>query len=272
VARQLVLIKGAGDLASGVAFRLHRAGFSVVMTELPQPLVVRRTVAFAEAVYTGTAEVEGIRARRVERLDEVPALLGEAQDQPSVIPVLVDPEAQCLPELQPAVLVDGVMAKRNTGTHIGDAPLVIALGPGFTAGVNCHAVIETNRGHWLGRVYWNGSAQPDTKRPAERGGQSADRVLRAPCDGVVHAHHEIGDWLEPGDLVAEVDGQPVRAKFAGFLRGLIHPGVRVPTGLKIGDVDATVTREQCFTVSDKSLAVGGGVLEAILTQNVKRGA
>jgi xanthine dehydrogenase accessory factor len=260
VVRKLVLIKGAGDLASGVAFRLHRAGFAVVMTELPQPLVVRRAVAFAEAVYAGETQVEGIVARHVERPDEVPALLDQG-----IIPVLVDPEARCLARLRPAVLVDGIMAKHNTGTRIDDAPLVVALGPGFTAGVDCHAVIETHRGHWLGRVYWTGSAQPDTKLPAERGGQAADRVLRAPCEGIVRAYRAIGDRLAEGDLVAEVDSQPVRARFAGILRGLIHPGVRVTAGLKIGDVDAAATHEQCFTVSDKALAIGGGVLEAILS-------
>lgn len=260
ISSTLVLIKGAGDLASGVAFRLHRAGFPVVMTELPQPLVVRRAVAFAEAVYAGETQVEGIVARRAESADQVPALFAQG-----VIPVFVDPEGRLVSVLRPQVLVDGVMAKRNTGTRISDAPLVVALGPGFTAGVDCHAVIETNRGHNLGRVLWKGTAEPDTKEPAPVAGFRAQRVLRAPCDGVLRAHKAIGDWVKAGEVVAQVGDCEIVAPFDGFLRGLIHDGVQVSAGLKVGDVDPRARREHCFTVSDKSLAIGGGVLEAILS-------
>jgi len=258
--KTLVLIKGAGDLASGVAFRLHRAGFPVVMTELPHPLVVRRAVAFAEAVYAGETQVEGIVARRAESADQAPALVAQG-----VIPIFVDPDGRLVSVLRPQVLVDGVMAKRNTGTRISDAPLVIALGPGFTAGVDCHAVIETNRGHYLGRVLWNGTAEPDTKEPAPVAGFRAQRVLRAPCDGVLRARKAIGDWVKAGEVVAQVGHCEIVAPFDGFLRGLIHDGVRVSAGLKVGDVDPRARREHCFTISDKSLAVGGGVLEAILS-------
>ncbi|MDH7486248.1 MAG: selenium-dependent molybdenum cofactor biosynthesis protein YqeB [Anaerolineae bacterium] len=256
----LVLIKGAGDLASGVAWRLHRCGFPVVMTEIAQPLAVRRGVAFAQAVYAGEMRVEGVTARRVEDIAAARAALEQG-----IIPVLVDPQAACRTALRPAVLVDGIMAKVNTGTSIEDAPLVIALGPGFTAGVDCHAVVETNRGHDLGRVLWSGSTTPDTGVPGEIGGQAAKRVLRAPCAGWLHPLHAIGDRLEAGEVVARVDGEEVRAPFAGVLRGLIHESVPLTPGMKIGDVDPRATPEHCFTISDKSLAIAGGVLEAILS-------
>ena len=208
----LILIRGAGDLASGVAWRLHRCGFSVVMTEVERPLVVRRTVAFAEAVFAGETTVEGVTARRATGVAEARVLLAQR-----VIPVLVDPLAACRAELQPAVWVDAIMAKVNTGTHIDDAPLVVALGPGFEAGKDCHAVVETNRGHDLGRVIWQGPAEPDTKTPGEVGGYQGARVLRAPADGFVHAMCAIGDTVPEGHVIALVDGAPVVAPFTGLL-------------------------------------------------------
>jgi xanthine dehydrogenase accessory factor len=257
--RTVVLIRGAGDLASGVAVRLRRCGFPVVMTELPQPLTVRRTVAFGEAVYEGEIAVEGIVARRAPDVAAARVLLPHG-----IIPILVDPLGSCRRELNPGVLVDGVMAKHNTGTTIADAPLVIALGPGFTAGVDCHAVVETNRGHWLGRVIWQGPAHADTGLPAEIAGRQADRVLRAPADGVIETAAAIGDRLTTGELIAIVGDREVRALFDGVLRGLIRPGLFVTAGLKIGDLDPRAEPAHCFTISDKSLAVAGGVLEAIL--------
>ncbi|MEZ4766817.1 MAG: selenium-dependent molybdenum cofactor biosynthesis protein YqeB [Caldilineales bacterium] len=257
----LVLIRGAGDLASGVAWRLQRCGFPVVMTELPQPLVVRRTVAFAEAVYSGETFVQGTHARRVESAGEARHLAAHG-----IIPVLVDPAAACRTELQPAVMVDAIMAKRNIGaTAIDDAPLVIALGPGFTAGLDCHAVVETNRGHDLGRVLWQGPPEPDTRLPGEVGGYRGARVLRAPADGRVHGHVPIGSVVDEGQIIAHVDGIPISAPFGGVLRGLVHPDAPVYTGAKIGDLDARAEPRYCFTISDKSLAVAGGVLEAILS-------
>jgi xanthine dehydrogenase accessory factor len=255
----LILIKGAGDLASGVAYRLKRAGFPLMMTELPTPLMVRRAVCFGEAVYTGKTTVEGITARRVD----TPA---QARDLTAtgIIPVLVAPQPDAAQQLHPAVLVDAIMAKRNTGTTLADAPLVIALGPGFSAGQDCHAVIETNRGHWLGRVIYAGSAQADTKTPGPVKGHQTDRVLRAPASGHVLPAAALGQIIEPGQLIATINGVPVVAPFGGVLRGLIHPSVPVTPGLKIGDLDPRGVVEHCFTISDKSLAVGGGVLEAVL--------
>ena len=256
----LVLIKGAGDLASGVAYRLHRSGFPLVMTELPTPTMVRRAVSFGQAVYDGETTVEGVTARRVESPHEAMALAQKGE----VIPVLVDPKARSVPLLKPTVLVDGIMAKRNTGTHITDAPLVIALGPGFTAGVDCHAAIETNRGHWLARILYQGSPQPDTKTPGKVKGYTKGRVIRAPANGHLRPVARVGDRLRKGDLVGYVDGHEVRAMFDGVLRGLIHPAVQVTKGLKIGDLDPRDVDRHCFTISEKSLAIGGAVLEAIL--------
>jgi xanthine dehydrogenase accessory factor len=247
-------------LASGVAARLHRCGFAVVMTELPEPLMVRRTVCFGEAVYEGETAVEDIVARRVLDVAAARAALGAR-----VIPVLVDPAAMRRSELAPDVLVDGIMAKRNTGTSRADAPRVIGLGPGFTAGADCHAVVETHRGHWLGRVYWQGSALPDTGTPGEIGGTIvAGRVLRAPTDGILEAHAAIGDQVTTGQIIATMAGIELRAGCDGVLRGLIRSGTRETAGVKVGDIDPRAERAYCFTISDKSLAVGGGVLEAIL--------
>ena len=260
-----VLIKGAGDLATGSALRLHCAGFPVVMTEVAAPLAVRRTVAFAQAVYDGACQVEGVAAQRATVAEVRPLWAART------IPVLVDPAAACRAQLQPAVIVDAIMAKQNTGTQRGDAPLVVALGPGFTAGSDCHAVIETQRGHYLGRVIWQGAAIPNTGTPGELPGAGVklSRVLRAPVAGHVQPRFAIGECVPEGAIVATIaaEGQAVaeiRAPFAGVLRGLIHPAVHVPAGLKIGDLDPRAERDFCFTVSEKALAIGGGVLEAVL--------
>jgi xanthine dehydrogenase accessory factor len=239
---------------------LHKAGFPVIITELPQPLVVRCTVAFASAVYDGQIAVEGVTAWRADSFDEARGLLRDG-----ILPVLVDPQTQASEVFAPAVLVDAVMAKRNTGTRIGAAPFVLALGPGFTPNVDCHAVIETQRGHNLGRVLWDRAAEPNTGTPGEIGGRSAERVLRAPCAGVVQAIRQIGDAVSVDELVARVGQGEVRTPIAGILRGLVHDGLAVNAGVKIGDVDPRAERANCFTISDKSLAIGGGALEAVLT-------
>ncbi len=256
----LILLKGAGDLGTGVAWRLHKAGFPVVMTELAQPLVVRRMVAFASAVYDGEIAVEGVTAWRAESFDAARGLLADG-----IIPVLVDPETRTRDFFAPQVLIDAVMAKRNTGTRLTDAPFVLALGPGFTPNVDCHAVIETQRGHNLGRVLWNRAAAPNSGTPGEIGGKSGERVLRAPSDGELKAIGRIGDSVIAGEVIARVGNGEVRAPFDGILRGLVHDGLTVKAGTKIGDVDPRANRENCFTISDKALAIGGGALEAVLS-------
>lgn len=254
-----VVIKGAGDLATGVALRLWRSGFTVAMTELARPLAIRRAVALAEAVYTGVTVVEGQEARRVSTIRQV-----EEAWRANVIPVWPNATAEMIAALRPTVVVDGIMAKYNTGTHIHDAALVIALGPGFVAGRDVHAVIETNRGHHLGRVIWDGSAQTDTGVPGEVAGQSRLRVVYPPCDGVFRSALTIGTTVRAGDLLGTVDGTPVVAPISGVVRGLIHDGLHVKPTLKIGDIDPRAIVDHCYTVSDKALAIGGGVLEAIL--------
>lgn len=254
----LVLVKGAGDLATGVIARLSRSGFRVVATETPQPTVIRRTVALAQAVYDDQFSVEDLRARRVSS-DQVDETIREG-----AIPVLVDPRAEAVLRLHPHVVVDAIIAKRNLGTRITDAPLVIGLGPGFTAGVDCHSVVETNRGHYLGHVIHTGAAEPDTGIPGEIAGHDEERVLRAPAAGIFRPILSIGDTVAVGDIVARVDEEPVTTPLAGVLRGLLREGLQVPAGMKIGDVDPRATREHCFTISDKALAIGGGVLEATL--------
>jgi len=256
-ARPKALVKGAGDLATGVALRLFRSGFAVVMTEIARPTVVRRTVAFAEAVYEGRAVVEGVEGIKVDDPGQIEAVLRQG-----AIPVVVDPEAAALREVRPSLLVDAIMAKRNLGTSIADAPAVVALGPGFLAGRDAHAVIETMRGHTLGRVIANGEALPDTGIPGEVGGHAEERLLRAPAAGVFRSALHIGDRVSVGQIVGHVGDAPVGSRLDGVLRGLLHPGIEVTPGSKLGDVDPRAAREHCFTVSDKALAVAGGVLEA----------
>jgi xanthine dehydrogenase accessory factor len=255
----LVVVKGGGDLATGVAHRLHRVGMKVVVTELAQPTVIRRAVAFASAAFEGEVTVEKVVARRVQDATQALALLSEG-----AIPVLVDSQASVVWELKPTVVVDAIIAKRNTSTQITDAPVVVALGPGFTAGLDAHAVIETNRGHDLGRVILEGQAAPDTGIPGPVMGYTSQRVVRAPGEGVFRGVKAIGDTVEAGDIVARVEGQPVLAPISGVLRGLLADGLVVKEGMKVGDVDPRGVREHCFTISDKARAIGGSVLEAIL--------
>ncbi len=252
----LILLRGGGDLATGVALRLHRAGLRLLITELEQPWAVRRTVSFAEAVYAGEQTVEGVRARLVQR-DRARAAW-EADE----IPVLVDPQAEVLTSQRFLVVVDGRLLKHRAPPLPVAVPLHIGLGPGFHAGQDCHAVIETRRSHTLGRVYWNGTTQADSGQPEG----DARRVLRAPAGGLVVAGKQIGEHCEPGEVIARVSDKEVISPFPGVLRGLIHDGIQVSQGLKIGDVDPRDDPSACFLASDKALAIGGGVLEAILTK------
>jgi len=259
-----VAIKGAGDLATGVIHRLARAGFSVMATELANPTVVRRTVAFAEAVTLGEMTVEEVTARRAASVEEIWAALVEG-----LVPIVVDPDGVLLKEMQPAVLVEATLSKYNSSVSINDAPIVLALGPGYEAGKDVHAVIETNRGHNLGRVYLHGCAEPDTGVPGAIGGYTIERLLRAPCAGILYGVRHIGDLVQAGETVAVIntgagEAVPVTASIAGILRGLVRDGLPVSNGMKVGDIDPRAAREYCFTISDKSRSVAGGVLEAIL--------
>jgi xanthine dehydrogenase accessory factor len=262
----ITVVKGGGDLGTGVVYRLHRAGLRVLVTELPQPLVIRREVALATAVHQGVIEVEGMVGRRVGSDQEIARVWQEGG-----IPVLVDPQAAVVQRLCPSVLVDAIMAKKNLGTRIDDAPIVIALGPGFVAGRDAHAVIETQRGHYLGRAIYKGAPAPNTGVPGSTRGVTTERVLRAPRAGRFEAVCQIGDRVGAGQVVAHVDGAPVRAAIDGVVRGLLADGLDVRAGLKVGDVDPRGVVEHCFHISDKALAVGGGVLEAVLFLGRQKG-
>lgn len=255
----LAIIRGAGDIATAIALRLWRCGISVVMTEIEQPLTVRRTVAFSEAVRLGQMQVEGVLAIRVRDVVQAKEVL----ERKNAIPVLIDPDCRCI-ELDPDVVVDAILAKRNLGTSMDMASVVVGVGPGFTVGKDCHAVVETMRGHTLGRTYYEGSALPNTAVPGLVGGFAGERVLRAPADGLFRGVCAIGDHVEKGQVVAYVGDAPVVAMLTGVLRGLIADGVRVSKGLKCGDVDPRGDACYCRLVSDKGLSVAGGVLEAIL--------
>ena len=253
------LIRGAGDLASGIALRLWHSGFDVVMTDVEHPTCIRRTVSFAEAIAKGRADVEDVSAQRAENITHARELLKR-----DILPVFVDPDCLCRHELKPDIIIDAILAKRNLGTKITDAPIVIGVGPGFTAGVDCHAVVETMRGHTLGRVYYQGCALPNTNIPGRIGGFAGERVLRAPADGIFKGTRRIGDLVEAGDVVGTVNGESVTAAIGGVLRGLLADGAVVHKGMKAGDVDPRGIKDYCYTVSDKALSVAGGVLEAAL--------
>ncbi len=255
----VVLIKGGGELASGVAHRLNQCHFRVCITEIPQPKAVRRGVAFCEAVYEGEKEVEGVVAKLISSPDKVSQVWQEGK-----IPLLVDPEAEIKDVLKPDILVDAILAKKNLGTKISDAPLAIGLGVGFQAGKDVHVVIETNRGHNLGRVILRGEAEPDTGIPGEIAGVSTKRVFRAPKAGQFSTTKKIGDYARAGDVIALVDGAPIKTLVGGTIRGLLRDGIEVHKGIKSGDVDPRGIKEHCYTISDKARAIAGGVLEAIL--------
>lgn len=259
--RLRVLIRGGGDLGSGVGVRLYRVGAQVIVTELPMPLVVRRYVSFAEAVISGSTFVEEVPAKKAESKEEILDIL-----EKSVVAVVVDPDAESIQWLKPDVIVDARLRKAPPEIGLGSAPLVIGLGPGFTAGLNCHAVIETKRGPTLGRVYWSGTAEVDSGLPEAVNGFVEERVLRAPKNGFFKPLVRICDFVSKGQPVAEVDGVPVLAKFDGVVRGLVMAGLPVTSGMKVGDVDPRKDPRLCSLVSDKSLAIGGGVLEAVLSR------
>jgi xanthine dehydrogenase accessory factor len=262
----LVVIKGAGDIASGIALRLHHGGFDIAMTETAAPTAVRRKVCFSQAIYEGRAQVEDVAAVLVR--DDGEMLRAFAENR---VAVFVDPAASIIRRLNPAIVVDAIIAKKNTGTALDDAPVVIGVGPGFTAGIDCHGVVETMRGHTLGRLLLRGSALPNTGVPGNRGGYTTDRLLRAGADGVFEAVAEIGDTIQKGEVAAIVwteaggpSSVPVYAGITGIVRGLLPSGLPVTRGMKAGDIDPRCEWEHCFTVSDKALAIAGGVLEGIL--------
>jgi xanthine dehydrogenase accessory factor len=254
-----VLIRGGGELATAVACRLADSHFKVIMTEVAQPQAVRRNVSFCEAVYEGTKTVEGKTARLVSSAGETKAAWKAGQ-----LALIVDPDVTIRSDLLPDVEIDAIIAKKNLGTRKSDAELVIGLGIGFEAGKDVHVVIETNRGHNLGRIMRKGIAEADTGNPGNIGGYTTERVMRAPRDGTFKTVKKIGDMVKAGDTVAYVGPEPVKAAIPGIVRGLLRDGTQVTKGLKAGDVDPRGNKEYCYTISDKGRTISGGVLEAIL--------
>lgn len=255
----MILIRGAGDIASGIALRLYRAGFTPVMTDLNKPTSIRRTVCFSEAILRGFCIVEGVTAERSATREEAAAIMRRGH-----IPVFADDEGKVLSLLRPEAVVDARLAKVNLDTTLSDAPIVVAVGPGFTAGKDCRAVVETQRGHYLGRVIYEGSAAPNTGVPGNIGGYTVERIIRAPKAGVFHPVRDIGDQVQANETVAYVDDTPVTCRIGGTLRGILPEGILVHEGMKSGDVDPRCQPDHCLCASDKALSVGGGVLEALL--------
>jgi xanthine dehydrogenase accessory factor len=237
----------------------------VVMTDLEKPTAIRRTVCFSQAMVAGRTTVEEVTAVRCETGAEALARLEE-----DLVPILPDPAGRCIRELNPEGVVDAILAKKNLGTRITDAPMVVGVGPGFTAGVDCHAVVETMRGHTMGRTYYCGTALANTAVPGLIGGFSGERILRAPAAGIFRQKREIGTMVKEGDIAGEVNGLAMRCTLSGVLRGILADGTEVFPGMKAGDVDPRGIKDFCFTASDKALAVGGGVLEALLHLSQKK--
>ena len=237
----MVLIKGAGDLATGIAYRLKKSGFDIVMTEIHKPTTVRRTVAFSQAVFDNEIVIEGIKGVKVNNINEIYEEIRKGN-----IPIIIDENAEIIKELRPDVVVDAIIAKKNLGTSIEDAPIVIGVGPGFEAKVDCHLVVETKRGHYLGKVIEEGSAIPNTGVPGNIGGYTKERIIRASSNGKIKPVVAIGDFVKEGDIVAYIDG------------------IEVFKGMKSGDIDPRCEKDNCFTISDKARSIGGGVLEAIM--------
>lgn len=269
--KDLIVVRGGGDLATGTIYKLHQCGFPVLILEIAAPSAIRRNVAFSEAVYQGSQQVEDMTCRRADTLEEAADLLKAGE-----LPLLVDPAGRAIETLKPMAVVDAILAKRNLGTHKAMAPITVALGPGFTAGVDVDAVVETQRGHNLGRVLWQGAAAPNTGIPGIIAGYGKERVIHSPAAGVLRNVCHITDTVRKGQTIAVVEtesGQvPVEATLDGLLRGLIRDGYPVTRGFKIADIDPRASEYQnCFTISDKARCIAGGVVEAVLHLKKERG-
>lgn len=258
--QRLVIVRGGGDIATGTIYKLYQCGIPLLVLEISNPSCIRRTISFCEAVFEEIVCVEGVYAVHVRSLQEA----YEAYQQKKV-PVMIDAQADMVKKVSPAVVVDAILAKKNLGTQITDAPIVIGLGPGFFAGKDVHAVVETKRGHHLGRVLYEGTAISNTGIPGIIAGYGKERVIHAPCGGRFHIEKQIGEEVRQGDIIATIDETPVKATISGIVRGMIREGYPVFQGLKIADIDPRIEeKENCYYISDKARCVAGGVLEAIL--------
>ena len=263
----MIIVRGGGDIATGTIYKLHRCGYAVLILETENPTAIRRKAAFCEAVYDGTAQVEDVVCRRVDTPQEC-----ETAWKSGEIPLMIDPKAEMVKLMKPEAVVDGILAKRNLGTNREMAPLTIGLGPGFEAGQDVDCVIETMRGHQLGRIITEGHAIPNTGVPGIIGGYGAERVIHAPASGTIRVSAEIGDLVEAGETLAVIGDVKVTASLTGVLRGIIRDGFSVTKGLKIADIDPRKEqKENCRTISDKARCIAGGVLEVVVRENVKKG-
>ena len=267
----LIIVRGGGDLATGTIYKLKKSGFRVLILETRYPSAIRRNVAFCEAVYQGTQTVEDLTCHLAQSIDQAREYL-----QAGKLTVLVDPAGESIRELKPLAVVDGILAKKNLGTNREMAPITVALGPGFVAGVDVDAVIETKRGHNLGRVLWTGSAAPNTGIPGIIGGYGKERVIHCPAKGILRNVKKITDTVSKGEVIAVVETEegivPVEATLDGILRGLIRDRFPVKPGFKIADIDPRAEEyNNCFTISDKARCIAGGVLEAILQRRGELG-
>ena len=269
--KDLIVVRGGGDLATGSIYKLKKSGFPVLILEVSNPSAIRRNVAFCEAVYQGTQTVEDMTCYLAASLEQAQEFLMEGK-----LVVLVDPEGETIAKLKPLAVVDAILAKKNIGTNRNMAPITVALGPGFTAGDDVDAVIETKRGHNLGRVFWSGTAAPNTGIPGIIGGYGKERVIHCPAKGILRNVKNITDTVSIGDVIAVVETEdgivPVEATLDGILRGLIRDGYPVNTGFKMADIDPRAEEySNCFTISDKARCIAGGVLEAILQRRDELG-
>lgn len=254
----IIILRGGGDLATGIAYTLHKAKYKILILEIEKPSAVRRTVAFGEAVYEDEVSVEGIKAALAKDKEDIKRIWDKG-----AIPVYIDKEGKIINDIRPFAVVDAIIAKKNLGTDKSMAPITIGVGPGFEAGIDVDLVVESQRGPTLGRIIHKGKAIDDTRIPGDVMGYTKERVLRAPCDGKVKAFYSIGDVVEEGQIVCKVEDKKVRAPFTGLLRGMIRDGLYVENGLKIGDIDPRRERDLAFTISDKAKVIGNSVLKGI---------
>lgn len=257
--KNLVVIRGGGDIASGIAHRLFISGFKVLILEIEKPSCIRRTVSFGEAVYSKEVNIEGVKGILVDDKKAIGLALNN-----NLVPVYIDRKGGIIKELRPLVVVDSIIAKKNLGTNMNMAPITIGVGPGFEAGKDVNLVVESNRGHNLGKVIHRGRAEKDTGVAGTTLGYSNERVLRAPVSGIIKPLRDIGVEVSEEETVALVEGENIKSQISGLVRGMIKEGLYVKEGMKIGDIDPRKNKDNAFTISDKARAIGGGVLEGIL--------
>ncbi len=261
----LVIIRGGGDIASGIIHRLFTSGFRVLVLEIDKPLCIRRTVSFAEAVYSKEVNIEGVKGVLVDNKKDI--MLALKKD---LVPIYIDEKGEIIQELRPQVVVDSIIAKKNLGTNKSMAPITIGVGPGFEAAIDVDLVIESNRGHNLGKIIYKGEAEKNTGVAGTTLGYSNERVLRAPVSGIIKPLYAIGEEVKAGETIAITGGEEIKSQIDGIVRGFIKEGLYVKKGMKIGDIDPRGNRNNAFTISDKARAIGGGVLEGILYSKNKR--